>query len=80
MYEFYSPEVDIVQIYTLYFRSILEFNSCVWHFNITQWGTLVLALPTEERLPHPVLRNVNSELLPVQVLTPVWVIAILYHC
>ena len=36
LYEFDVPEVDLVQIYTLYVRSILEFNSCVWHFNITQ--------------------------------------------
>ena len=24
-----------MQIYTLYVRSILEFNCCVWHYNIT---------------------------------------------
>ena len=36
LYEFDVPEVDLVQIYTLYVRSILEFNSWVWHFNITQ--------------------------------------------
>ena len=36
LYEFDVPEIDLVQIYNLYVRSILEFNSCVWHFNITQ--------------------------------------------
>ena len=36
LYDFNIPEDDLVQIYTLYVRSILEFNSCVWHFNITQ--------------------------------------------
>ena len=36
LYDFDVPEDDLVQIYTLYVRSILEFNCCVWHFNITQ--------------------------------------------
>ena len=29
------PVKDLVHIYTLYVRSILEFNCCVWHFSIT---------------------------------------------
>ena len=36
LYEFDVPTNDLVNIYTLYVRSILEFNSCVWHFSITQ--------------------------------------------
>ena len=36
LYEFNVPVVDLVHIYTLYVRSILEFNCCVWTFNITQ--------------------------------------------
>ena len=30
------PLKDLSHIYTLYVRSILEFNCCVWHFSITQ--------------------------------------------
>ena len=36
LYEFDVPTNDLVNIYTLYVRSVLEFNSCVWHFNITK--------------------------------------------
>ena len=36
LYEFSVPACDLVQIYTLFVRSILEFNSCVWHFNLNQ--------------------------------------------
>ena len=36
LYEFNIPINDLVQIYTIYVRSILEFNCCVWHFNITK--------------------------------------------
>ena len=39
LYEFDVPIFDLVNIYTLYVRSVLEFNSCVWHFNITQEET-----------------------------------------
>ena len=35
LYEFNVPTQALVNIYTLYVRSVLEFNSCVWHFNIT---------------------------------------------
>ena len=28
--------MDLVTIYTLYVRSLLEFNCCVWHFNLTK--------------------------------------------
>ena len=35
LYSFHIPVKDLVQIYTLYVRSILEFNCCVWHYNIT---------------------------------------------
>ena len=34
--EFEIPVVDMVQIYCLYIRSILEYNSCVWFSSITQ--------------------------------------------
>ena len=34
--EFSIPLDDLVLIYTLYVRSILEFNCCVWTFNITK--------------------------------------------
>ena len=27
---------DLVLLYTLYVRSVLEFNCCVWNFNLTQ--------------------------------------------
>ena len=36
LYEFDVPIKDLVHIYTLYIRSMLELNCCVWHFNITQ--------------------------------------------
>ena len=36
LYEFNVPIDDLVHIYTLYTRSILEFNCCVWNFSITQ--------------------------------------------
>ena len=36
LYEFNVPKKDLVLIYTLYVRSILEFNCCVWHFNINK--------------------------------------------
>ena len=36
LYEFQVPIPDLVHIYTLYVRSVLEFNSCVWHFSITE--------------------------------------------
>ena len=36
LYEFNVPKSDLVLIYTLYVRSILEFNCCVWHFNLTK--------------------------------------------
>ena len=39
LYEFDVPIPDLVHIYTLYVRSVLEFNCCVWHFNITQEET-----------------------------------------
>ena len=39
LYEFNVPVPDLVNIYTLYVRSVLEFNCCVWHFNITQEET-----------------------------------------
>ena len=35
LYKFDIPQEDLVQIYTLYIRSILEFNSNVWFSNIT---------------------------------------------
>ena len=35
LYQFKVPTIDLVAIYTLYVRSLLEFNGCVWHFNIT---------------------------------------------
>ena len=36
LYSFNIPTEDLVHIYILYVRSILEFNACVWHFSITQ--------------------------------------------
>ena len=36
LYEFKVPLIDVTHIYTLYVRSILEFNCCVWHFSITK--------------------------------------------
>ena len=36
LYSFKVPLKDLSHIYTLYVRSILEFNCCVWHFSITQ--------------------------------------------
>ena len=35
LYTFNIPIRDLVHIYILYVRSILEFNCCVWHFSIT---------------------------------------------
>ena len=35
LYSFHILTNDLVQIYILYVRSILEFNCCVWHYNIT---------------------------------------------
>ena len=36
LYEFKVSLADLVLIYTLYVRSSLEFNCCVWHYNITK--------------------------------------------
>ena len=36
LYEFNVPIIDLVHIYTLYVRSVLEFNCCVWHFSLTK--------------------------------------------
>ena len=35
LYTFNIPINDLVHIYTLYVRSVLEFNCCVWHYSIT---------------------------------------------
>ena len=35
LYEFNVPIKDLVLIYTMYVRSILEFNCRVWHFSLT---------------------------------------------
>ena len=39
LYEFNVSLPDLVLIYTLYVRSTLEFNCCVWHYNITNEET-----------------------------------------
>ena len=39
LYEFNVSLPDLVLIYTLYVRSTLEFNCCVWHYNITKEET-----------------------------------------
>ena len=36
LYEFSLPLEDLVQIYCLFVRSILEFNSTVWFATITE--------------------------------------------
>ena len=36
LYEFNIPREDLVQIYCMYIRSVVEFNSCVWFSSITQ--------------------------------------------
>ena len=36
LYEFNIPREDLVQIYTVYIRSILEYNSNVWFSSITK--------------------------------------------
>ena len=36
LYQFKIPEEDLVQIYCLYIRSVLEYNSSVWFSSITQ--------------------------------------------
>ena len=36
LYNFSVPTKDLVQIYCLFVRSILEFNSCVWFASITE--------------------------------------------
>ena len=36
LYQFNIPEDDLVQIYYLYIRSVLEYNSSVWFSSITQ--------------------------------------------
>ena len=36
LYEFNIPEEDLVMIYCLYIRSVLEYNSSVWFSSITQ--------------------------------------------
>ena len=35
-YQFSVPVDDLTHLYTLYVRSVLEFNCCVWNFNLTQ--------------------------------------------
>ena len=42
LYDFAVPIPDLVHIYTLYVRSVLEFNSCVWHFNLTDEDTEII--------------------------------------
>ena len=34
--QFKVPTDDLVHIYTLYVRSMLEFNCCVWNFDLTK--------------------------------------------
>lgn len=36
LYDFKVSLKDLAHIYSLYIRSILEFNCCVWHFSITK--------------------------------------------
>ena len=36
LYQFNIPEVDLVQIYCMYIRTVLEYNSSVWFSSITQ--------------------------------------------
>ena len=36
LYQFSIPEEDLVQIYCLYIRSVLEYNSSVWFPSISQ--------------------------------------------
>ena len=36
LYSFNVPVHDLVHIYILYIRSVLEFNCCVWHFGLTK--------------------------------------------
>ena len=36
LYSFCVSQQDLVEIYCLYIRSILEFNCQVWHFSLTQ--------------------------------------------
>ena len=36
LYKFNIPEEDLVQIYCMYIRSVLEYNSSVWFSSITQ--------------------------------------------
>ena len=36
LYEFDIPKEDLVLIYTMYIRSILEYNSNVWFSSITE--------------------------------------------
>ena len=35
LYSFNVPTMDLVHIYILYVRSVLEFNCCVWHYSLT---------------------------------------------
>ena len=56
LYEFNVPIPDLVNIYTLYVRSVLEFNCCVWHFNITQEESLNI-----ERVQKNSLRLILKE-------------------
>ena len=34
--QFNVPVDDLTHLYTLYIRSVLEFNCCVWNFSLTQ--------------------------------------------
>ena len=73
MYEFDVPTNDLVHIYTLYVRSVLEFNSCVWHFNITkeeshdiervQRNSLKLILKEQYKTYENALNTLNLETL-----------------
>ena len=36
LYSFDVPTLDLVHIYTLYVRSVLEFNCCVWHHSLNE--------------------------------------------
>ena len=59
LFDFGVPICDLVQIYVLYIRSVLEQSSVVWHSSLTDWETTAL-----ERVQKVALRLILKENYP----------------
>ena len=59
LFEFGVPVCDLVQIYVLYIRSVLEQSAVVWHSSLTDWEQTAL-----ERVQKVALRLILKENYP----------------